>query len=142
MLDDFATTVTMIRRAQKGERDALEQLFTRYLPRVRRIVASRLGRPIGALLEHEDLLQETMVDALAAFGRFEPRGDGAFCHWLATIVTNNVRQALRSERARAARPVQRFTDLATASLSASIFAADGPSPSGALQAREVTRSSS
>lgn len=123
---DFATTGTMVRRAQAGDRTAMEDLFARYLPRVRRIVASRLGRPVAELHEVDDLVQESMLDAVRALDRLELKSEGAFCHWLATIVGNNVRDAARRRR----------TGGAAAPLHESIFAGDETSPSQVAQRRE------
>ena len=42
--EDFSLTTAQVRVAQDGDRAALEDLFRRYLPRVARIVAARMGR--------------------------------------------------------------------------------------------------
>ena len=40
--DDLSLTAAQVRAAQGGDREAVEQLFARYLPRVTRIVAARI----------------------------------------------------------------------------------------------------
>lgn len=44
----FHHTVSLVKKAQDGDRQAMEDLFVRYLPRVRQIVALRLGMPPSA----------------------------------------------------------------------------------------------
>ncbi len=59
-LDD---TLRLVARAQDEDPEALQVLFVRYLPRVRRIAALRLGHRSRSLYDFDDVLQEAMVDA-------------------------------------------------------------------------------
>lgn len=43
-LDTLAQTAQQVRAAKDGSGTAMEDLFTRYLPQVRGIVAARMGR--------------------------------------------------------------------------------------------------
>jgi len=63
--DALDLTRAQVRAAQKGDAAAIDGLFARYLPRVRRMVASRMRMPVSELAEVEDVVQETMLDALA-----------------------------------------------------------------------------
>lgn len=95
MSSDPALTQTMdlLRRAQDGSREALDALFARYYERVRRIVRLRLGRGLRSRLDSGDILQETFLDALASFERFEMRAESAFIQWLARIAEHRIRDA-------------------------------------------------
>jgi len=55
--ESFGTTVNLLRSARSGDREALDSLFKRYLPRVRQIVAIRTGQRLRELEDLEDLVQ-------------------------------------------------------------------------------------
>ncbi len=84
--------------AQAGDRAAFDTLLTRYLPWVRQTVMLHLGRPLRCSEDLDDIVQESMLDAFRGLGRFQDRGDGGFRHWMVSVVTNNVRDALRKSR--------------------------------------------
>lgn len=90
---DITATLDLLRQAQDGSRGALESLFGRYYDRVRAIVRLRLGRQLRGRLESGDILQETFVDALGAFDRFEVRDEAGFLNWLARIAEHQIRDA-------------------------------------------------
>lgn len=92
---DMDTTLAQARAARDGDRTALEALFLRYLPWVLETVALRLGRRRRDLGAIEDLAQESLLDAFRSIDGFRERSEGSFRHWLATIVTNNVRDRER-----------------------------------------------
>lgn len=92
-------TEALIRRYQGGERGAGEQLFARYLPRVRKLVLLGLGREQRARLDVDDLVQESMLAALKSIDDFEAREEGRWIHWLATIVRHRVLQGVHAAQA-------------------------------------------
>lgn len=63
-------------------------------------VSRRLSIPteLRSLVEAEDVMQEAFVDAFLA-RREAPAGDGQFRAWLLTLARNNLRDALRIQRA-------------------------------------------
>ena len=67
--DALTRSVELVRRAQAGERPALERLFERYYDRVRRIVRARLGPELRLRVESVDILQETFTAAVGSFDR-------------------------------------------------------------------------
>src|SRR6185436_18440399 len=91
--DDLTLTLDLLRRAQQGERPALERLLERYYERVRRIVRLRLGPSLRRRLESGDILQETFLAAVRNFARFELRDEGSFINWLAVLAENQIRDA-------------------------------------------------
>ncbi len=105
-------TMILVKRAQAEDEEALQDLFERYLPRVRQLAAMRLGHTSSELLDVDDVTQEAMVDAFQNLNSFEEGSDGKFSNWLATLVTNRIRMALRAGRQikRGGGQVQRFTD--------------------------------
>ncbi len=131
-------TQALLAQAKKGDRSATEELFERLLPRVRRIVALRMVCRESELWDREDLVQETLIDAFRSFDGFEDRSDGALCHWLATLVHNNLRghQRWRKAAKRDARRVQRPKNRATV-LTDSVLGHDSTTPSRIAQAAEL-----
>jgi len=127
-------TRQLLVRERSGDRAALEQLYERPVPRVRRIAALRMRCRESELWDHEDLVQETLLEAFLGLERFEERHDGALCHWIAKMVVNNLRDHRRRRHAgkRDARRVPRRSS----SLSESVFGHDSRTPSGFAVAAE------
>jgi RNA polymerase sigma-70 factor (ECF subfamily) len=132
-------TLELLGRARAGDQAAVADLYRRYEPRVRGLAAVRLGRSLVDFSDCDDIVQEALLAALAMLDRFEPRSDGAFVHWLATIVETRIHNAHRSGQAqkRGGGAVQRRADLGITTLSALAGADQGPSPSQEAAAREL-----
>jgi RNA polymerase sigma-70 factor (ECF subfamily) len=96
---DLETTLRLARSAKTGNRAAMNDLFARYLPRVRQIAALRLGRRVRDFAEIEDIVQDAFVKALRGFERFEPVSVGAFRNWLVTCVVSAIVDRERARRA-------------------------------------------
>ena len=77
----FVTTTNLVARAQKGDEEAIEHLFDRYLPRVRGIVRLRLSHRPHQAADEEELVSDSLMDALKGLERFEPKSEGRFCNW-------------------------------------------------------------
>jgi RNA polymerase sigma factor (sigma-70 family) len=137
--EDFDLTTIQVRAAQNGDRAAMDDLFRRYLPRVTRIVAARLGRGWRELGLDDDIVQETFLDALAALNDGKIKDEAAFCSWLARCVQNNVQDQLRHGRAvkRGGGDVDRFADLERSWLTESMLEGDDATPSQLATARET-----
>ena len=84
-------TTCLVLAAQGGDRDALEGLFRRYLPRVRQIVALRLGYSLRDFADSEDLVQEALLNVFRNLDRFGARSEGRFRYWLTRCVANSMR---------------------------------------------------
>ncbi|MFT7461898.1 MAG: RNA polymerase sigma-70 factor (subfamily 1) [Pseudohongiellaceae bacterium] len=92
--DDRTTrSMDLVRLAQSGDQSALNELFGRYYPRVRRIVGMRLGRQLRNRLDSEDIAQRTFIGAVRAFDRFEMRDELSLLHWLGKIAEHQIRDA-------------------------------------------------
>jgi RNA polymerase sigma factor (sigma-70 family) len=128
-------------RAQAGDREAAEELFRRLLPRVRKCVALRMGCRERELSDREDIVQETMLDAVRSLAGFELRTEGALCHWLATLVQNNLNDHQRRRQARK-REALRVDPAASRNmhvLSDSVFGVDRVTPGDHVAAAELER---
>lgn len=91
--DQLNTSIDLVRRAQGGDKAALDDLFQRYYERVRRIVRVRLGRRLRRWLDSEDVLQGTFIGAVRTFDNFEMRDESSFLHWLGRIAEHQIRDA-------------------------------------------------
>lgn len=132
-------TTLLIRAAQAGDATAREALFARYLPRVRQIVALRMGQRLRQLIEVDDVVQEVLLDAFQGLEKFEPRSEGSFRNWLARCVEREIVDSARTEtrKKRGGGAVRRFSDCDSSLLGSSIFGADATSPSAGVRLDEL-----
>lgn len=103
-------TQVLVRRAQKRDPEALNELMLRYAPRLRRIVSIRMGAMLRARTESVDLLQSALRIACENIERFEYRGKGSLLNWLARIAENRIldkRQYFRADRRALEREIPR-----------------------------------
>lgn len=93
-------TITLIRRIQAGDGAARELLLRRFLPLLRRWAHGRLPRQMRDLNETDDLVQVTLVKAMARLDQFESAGPGAFLAYLRQALLNQVRDEIRRHQRR------------------------------------------
>ena len=96
---DAASTQSLVRQVQAGDRDALNQLYNRYVSRVLAAVRARLGAELRSKVESWDILQDAMLASLKNIESFEHNSEGAFLNWLAKVVENRIRDRLDFFRA-------------------------------------------
>lgn len=89
------TTAHLIDRVRRGDDDARDALFTRFLPVLRSWAHRRLPSRARDLNETDDLVQVTLLRALRRLPEFETRREGAFLAYLRTILLNTVREEIR-----------------------------------------------
>ena len=69
------TTLGLLRKARGGDDDALNRLYARVLPAVKRWAHGRVPREARGVLDTDDLVQETLTKTLAHLkGLQTPRG--------------------------------------------------------------------
>lgn len=120
-------TLDLLARAREGDRDALDQLFARQIPLLRRWASGRLPRWARDIADTPDLVQETVFQTFTHLDTFEPRGEGALQAYLRQALVNRIRNELRRA---AIRPSPEALD--------SAVPADDTSPYEAAIARETT----
>jgi RNA polymerase sigma-70 factor (ECF subfamily) len=84
------TELDLIEACRRGDRHALQSVFTTHAPYLERV----LWRVAGRSLDVEDLLQSTLMAAIEAFPRF--RGEAQVRTWLARIAVRTAQDRLRS----------------------------------------------
>jgi RNA polymerase sigma-70 factor (ECF subfamily) len=97
---DAESTEVLLCRARTGDRSALDVLFDRCLPPLRRWASGRLPRYVRDIADTQDLVQETVLGALRRLNDFEPRRDGAIHAYLRQAVLNRIRDEFRRARRR------------------------------------------
>jgi RNA polymerase sigma-70 factor (ECF subfamily) len=103
-----AEEAQLVERACKGDPEALTSLLERDGPIVRQRIESKIGQTWRSVLDADDVMQISYMEAFLQIGRFQSPGPGAFRAWLAQIAENNLRDAIRAlERAKRPDPRKR-----------------------------------
>jgi RNA polymerase sigma-70 factor (ECF subfamily) len=95
-------TSSLLKRAQAGDEQAMNDLFARYGPLLRRWASGRLPRWARDLSDTPDLVQETLLQTFKRIETFEPRGEGALQAYLRQALMNRIRDELRRVQRRPA----------------------------------------
>ena len=93
-------TSDLLEQARAGDSEALNQLFARHMPMLRRWASGRLPRWARDIADTTDLVQDTVLATIRQIDRFEPRGEGALQAYLRQAVINRIRNELRRVAAR------------------------------------------
>jgi RNA polymerase sigma factor (sigma-70 family) len=93
------STFDLVERAKAGDREAVDRLFARYLPALRRWASGRLPHWSRDLMDTDDLVQETVMRSLTRIDAFESRHPGALQAYLRKAIVNRI----HDERRRSAR---------------------------------------
>lgn len=95
-------TSDLLDRARAGDEEALNDLFVRHIPRLRRWATGRLPRWARDIADTTDLIQDTVLVTIRQLDSFEHRGDGALQAYLRQAVINRIRNELRKLAVRGA----------------------------------------
>jgi len=98
---DPTQSMELVWQGQRGDAGAVNELFTRYSPRLRRIVNVRI--PIGEQyqVDPDDIVQETLIVANRRLSELQVRTPYSIINWLAKIADYKIsdrREFLRAER--------------------------------------------
>jgi RNA polymerase sigma factor (sigma-70 family) len=96
------TTLDMLARIRRGDRDSVQALFERCLPALRRWARGRLPRYARDLADTQDLVQETVLHTLHRLDSFQARHQGALQAYLRQAVVNRIRDEIRRVQRRPA----------------------------------------
>jgi RNA polymerase sigma factor (sigma-70 family) len=94
-MDNVDATADLLARAKAGDDDALNCLFERHIPVLKRWASGRLPRWARQVADTSDLVQETVVATLRNLPAFEVRGEGALQAYLRQALINRVRNEMR-----------------------------------------------
>ncbi len=97
---------TLVNMATSGNVDALSELLNRHGPPLCRELS--IGGQWQSVIDPDDVMQVTYVEAFLRIGHFEPRGVRSFPAWLRRIAQNNLRDAIKAlEREKRSPPGKR-----------------------------------
>lgn len=88
-------TLQLLQRARAGDRDAVDTLIARYLPRLRRWASGRLPQWARSMADTDDIVQDAVIRTFARIDQFDPRGEGALQAYLRQVVYNRIRDEIR-----------------------------------------------
>jgi RNA polymerase sigma-70 factor (ECF subfamily) len=97
------TTLDLLTRAQAGDQGAIEALFARLMPPLRRWARGHLPAYARDLSDTQDLVQEAVMHALRRLPTFEYRHEGALQAYLREAVNNRILDEIRRVQRRPAR---------------------------------------
>lgn len=92
---DLTASVDLLERARRGDRRALDRLFERYVPPLRRWAAGRLPRWARDQMDTDDMIQETMLKTFRRLEDFEHRHDGALQAYMRQALHRRILDELR-----------------------------------------------
>jgi RNA polymerase sigma-70 factor (ECF subfamily) len=87
----------LLAAAVAGDRTALERLLLLHCERLSRRIAAALPNTAQHGGSVDDLLQQTLVQAIRDIGGLKSRSPGGFAAWLQTIADHRVQDFLRAE---------------------------------------------
>jgi len=101
-------TEELLQRANDGDSEALRELLRAFGPQVRAAIASQIGAPFQSLLDADDVMQVTYLEAFLDRERLAAENEAVFVGWLKRIAENNLRDAIRElQRKKRPNPAQR-----------------------------------
>lgn len=89
------STCHLLDRVQSGDERALEEVLSRYLPRLRRWASGRLPRVARDIVDTDDLVQDSFIKVARAVGGIRERTPGTFPAYLRKTVLNRLRDEVR-----------------------------------------------
>ena len=89
------STVRLLDRARTGDAQAVEGLFARFLPILRRWARGRLPAYARDIADTQDVVQDVLVHTFQRLDGFDPRGVGALQAYLRQAILNRIRDELR-----------------------------------------------
>ncbi|OFW10504.1 MAG: hypothetical protein A3H96_25090 [Acidobacteria bacterium RIFCSPLOWO2_02_FULL_67_36] len=91
-----ATSFELLKLARAGDREALEELFARHFPPLRRWTRGRLPRWARSIAETADLVQDVMLNTFRRLDAIEVKRKGALQAYLRQSIHNRIRDELRT----------------------------------------------
>jgi RNA polymerase sigma-70 factor, ECF subfamily len=92
---NLESSMMLFHKAKAGDREALDRLYTRYLPRLSRWASGRLSPTSRHLEDTSDLVQEVLIRFLDKVDEFDPQHPGALMAYLRTALLNRIRDVSR-----------------------------------------------
>jgi RNA polymerase sigma factor (sigma-70 family) len=94
------SSFALLLRARDGDVGARDELFTRYLPRLRQWAHGRLPPWARGAVETGDLVQDTLLQVVKKIDAFQPQHEGAFYAYVRQALANRIRDEIRRAQRR------------------------------------------
>jgi RNA polymerase sigma-70 factor (ECF subfamily) len=94
-VDTNLSSFGLVRRVKAGDSAALERLILRYFPRLRRWARRRLPPWARDVAETEDLVQETLFNAVRNLGTFEMHAEHSLRAYMKKALRNRVQDEIK-----------------------------------------------
>jgi DNA-directed RNA polymerase specialized sigma24 family protein len=91
---DPTHSMELVWQGQAGNAGAVNELFTRYIPRLRRILFIKISSAQRAAVDPEDVLQETLIVASRRLNELELRTPSSILQWLSKIADYEIKNRL------------------------------------------------
>jgi RNA polymerase sigma-70 factor (subfamily 1) len=86
----------LLEKARAGDTKALAALLEQLTPELRRRIAAKMDGPWRSLIDEDDILQVTFIEACTRLEKFTGGGSSGFLAWLTRMADNNRIDAVRS----------------------------------------------
>lgn len=86
----------LVADAISGDRIALQQILLEHTSDVTRYVADRLPNSVQGLIDADDIVQQTFIEAFRSIQKFQPQADGSFGAWLRAIALHRLQDAVKT----------------------------------------------
>jgi RNA polymerase sigma-70 factor, ECF subfamily len=139
---DMTKSMELAMQGQRGDAQAVNELLTRYIPRMRRVLFIKIGRWQRARVDPDDVLQETLIVASRRLPELEVRTPASIYQWLAKIADYEIKnrlEYLHAEKRNPDRERHLRTDETDSSDSGVVVPFEGPSPSQFVARNELER---
>jgi RNA polymerase sigma-70 factor, ECF subfamily len=94
------TTLTLFEQMKGGDATAIDRLFGRNIPPLRRWAHGKLPPAARGMQDTLDLVQDALTSAVRRLKGFDVRHQGAFQAYLRLAVTNRIRDLIRQSKRR------------------------------------------
>lgn len=99
-LSNPENTVTLFEQMKGGDATAIDRLFGRNIPPLRRWAHGKLPSSARGMQDTLDLVQDALTSAVRRLKGFDVRHQGAFQAYLRLAVTNRIRDLIRQTKRR------------------------------------------
>ena len=94
----MATEHELVEQAVAGDRLSLERLLLMNATRLAQHLQTTIPNVLRGVVEVDDILQQTFLQAFRDIGTYQQRGQGSFFVWLHGIAENRLLDCIREHK--------------------------------------------
>jgi len=137
---DPTQSMELVWQGQRGNAGAVNELFTRYIPRLRRILCIKITATQRVAVDPEDVLQETLIVATRRLNELEVRTPASILQWLSKIADYEIKnrlEYLHAQKRDSARELRVRSDSESEDLTGVVVPSEDPTPSQTFARSEM-----